>query len=57
MSIYLDKFTHAQVFINYFYSIAYYCTGKDMLAHILGAPSIDDIMSYNSLTTLYLGEM
>ena len=27
-------------------------TGEDTLAYILGAPSIDDVMSYNSLTTL-----
>ena len=28
------------------------CTCEDTLAHNLGAPYIDDIMSYNSLTTL-----
>ena len=52
MSIYSDKLKHVQVIINCFYSIAQFCTGKDMLAHISGTPSIDDIMSYNLLTTL-----
>ena len=28
------------------------CTCEDVLAYILGAPSIDDVMSCNSLTTL-----
>ena len=27
------------------------CTHEDTLAHILGTPYIDDVMSYNSLTT------
>ena len=52
MSIYSDKLTHVKVVINCLYFIAQFCTGKDMLAHISGAPSIDDIMSYNLLTTL-----
>ena len=27
------------------------CTREDTLAHILGAPYIDDVMSHNDLTT------
>ena len=46
-----DKLTHLQVVINCLYSVAQFCTGKDMLAHMSGMPSIDDVMSYNSLTT------
>ena len=51
MSIYSDKLTHVQVVINCLYSIEQFFTGKDMLIHISGVPSIDDIMSYNLLTT------
>ena len=54
MSIYSDKLRHIQVVINCLYSVAQFCTAKDMLAHILGAPSTDDVMSYDSLTTLLL---
>ena len=54
MSIYLDKLAHVQVVINCPYSVPQFCTGKDMLAHISGTPSIDDVMSYNSLTTSVL---
>ena len=50
MSIYSDKLTHVQVVINCPYSVAQFCTGKDMLAHILGALSNDDVMSYDLLT-------
>ena len=28
------------------------CTREDALAHNLGAPCMDDVMSYNSLTTI-----
>ena len=52
MSIYSDKLAHIQVVINSRYFIAQMCTCEDTLAHNLGAPYIDDIMSYNSLTTL-----
>ena len=52
MIIYSDKLAHVQVVINCQYSVAQMCTREDMLAYILGAPSIDDFMSYNSLTTL-----
>ena len=52
MSIYLDQLVHVQVVINCPYSIAQMCTREDMLAHNLGTLCIDDIMSYNSLTTL-----
>ena len=51
MSIYLDKLAHVQVIIKCRYSIAKLCAREDTLAYILGAPSIDDVMSYNSLTT------
>ena len=51
-SNYLDKLAHEQVFINSLYSVAQMCTGEDMFAYISGAPSIDDVMSYNLLTTL-----
>ena len=53
MSIYSDNLAHAQVIINCPYSIAQMCTREDTLAHNLGAPYFDDVMSYNSLTTLY----
>ena len=54
MSIYWDKLAHVQVVINCWYSVAQMCTREDMLAHILGAPYFDDVMSYNSLTTISL---
>ena len=38
--------------IAYIHSVAQICTCKDTLAHILGAPCLDDVMSYNLLTTL-----
>ena len=40
MSIYSDK-------------LAQMCTREDMLAHNLGAPYFDDVMSYNSLTAIF----
>ena len=55
MSIYSDKLAHVQVFINCPYYVAQMCTheeSEDKLTHILGASYIDDVMSYNSLTTL-----
>ena len=48
---YSDKLAHIQVAINCPYSIAQLCTGEDTLAYISGQPSIDDVQSYNSLTT------
>ena len=51
MSIYSDKLAYVQVVINYQDSIAQMCTREDMLAHNLGALYLDDLMSYNSLTT------
>ena len=38
--------------INCLLSVAQFCTGEDTLAYILRKPSIDDVMSYNSLTTM-----
>ena len=52
MSIYSDKLAHIQVVINCPYFIAQMCTHEDTLAHNLGALYIDDVMSYNSLTTI-----
>ena len=43
---------HVQVVINCPYSVAQLCTREDMLAHNLGAPYIDNIMSYNFFTTI-----
>ena len=37
-----------------YHSAAQMCTLEYVLAYILGAPSIDDVMSYNSLTTLVM---
>ena len=51
MSIYSDKLAHVQVVINCRFSVAQMCTHEDTLAHILGAPYFDDVMSYDSLTT------
>ena len=52
MSIYSDKLANVQVVINCPYSVAPMCTCEDALAHNLGDPCIDDIISYNSLTTV-----
>ena len=46
-----DKLAHVQVVINCPFSVAQMCTREDMLAHNLGAPYFDDVMSCNSLTT------
>ena len=46
MSIYSDKLAHVQVIINYRYSVSHMCTREDTLAHILGAPYVDDFMIY-----------
>ena len=54
MSMYSDKLAHVQVVINCPYSVAQMCTREDVLAYILGAPSIDDVMSYNWLTTTHI---
>ena len=48
---YSDKLAHVQVVINCQYSIAQMCTHEDTLAHNLGKPYFDDVMSYNLLTT------
>ena len=54
MSIYSDKLAHVHVVINCWARDAPMCTSEDGLAYILGAPFIDDVMSYNSLTTSVL---
>ena len=51
MSIYSDKLPQVQIIINCLHSAAQFCTGKDTLAYISSAQTIDDVMSYNSLTT------
>ena len=51
MSIYSDKLAYVRVIIHFRYSIAKMCTREDMLAHSLGMPCLDDVMSFNSLTT------
>ena len=51
MSIYSENLAHVQVVINCRYSISQMCNREDTLAHNLGSPYLDDIMSYNSLTT------
>ena len=52
MSIYSDKLAHAPVVINCQARDAPMCISEDGLAYILGAPFIDDVMSYNLLTTI-----
>ena len=54
MSIYSDRLAHIQVVINCRARDAPMCISEDGLAYILGAPFIDDFMSYNSLTTKLL---
>ena len=50
---YSYKLAHVQVVINCRYFVAQSCSREDMLAHNIGALYFDDVMSYNSLTTLY----
>ena len=52
MSFYSDKLAHVQVVNNCPYSIARMCTREDTLAYISGPLSIDEVMSYDSHTTL-----
>ena len=54
ISIYWDKVAHVQVVINCRDSVAQVCTSEDILAHKLGAPYFDDVMSYNSLTNILI---
>ena len=49
MNIYSDKLAHVQVVINCWYVIAQKCTREDTLAH-----NLDDVKSYNLLTTVWL---
>ena len=51
MSIYLEKLANVQVVFNCQYSVAEMCTGKDVLAHYLGATFLDYVMSHKELTT------
>ena len=52
MSLYSDKLAHVQVVINYRYSVAHLCTREAALAYNLGGLHFDDVMSYNSHTTV-----
>ena len=54
MSIYSDKLAHVQVVVKCRYFIAQLCTREDGLAYIFGAPFINDVMTYNLLTTLVI---
>ena len=56
MNSYSDKWAQVQVLINCSYFVAQMCTPEDMPAHNLGAPYIDDVKSYNSLTTEYVSK-
>ena len=47
-----DKLAHVQVVKNCQKTDAPMCTREDPLAYISEAPSIDDVMSYNLLTTV-----
>ena len=51
MSVYSDKLAHVQVVVNCRDSAAQMCTHEDTLAHNLGAPYLNDVVSHNSLTT------
>ena len=51
MSIYSDNLTHIQVVISCPSFDAQLCTREDTLAHKIGAPYFDDVMTHNSLTT------
>ena len=53
MSIYSDKLAHIQVIINCQNIDVPMCTREDGLALIAGAPSIDDVMSYNSHNNIF----
>ena len=48
-----SQHTYRSFGINCRYSVAQMCTPEDTLAHILGALSLDDVMSHNELTTIY----
>ena len=52
MIIYLNKLAHIQVVITCRYSLAQICTCEDTLTLYLVPPSLDDVISYNELTTL-----
>ena len=54
MSIFSDKLAHVQVIIKCRYFAAQLCTCEDTLTHNLCTLYIDDVMSYNSLTTICL---
>ena len=51
---YSDKLAHIQVVFNWPYFVAQSCAREDGLAYILGTPTIDDVMSYDSLTILII---
>ena len=49
----LLQLAQLQVVINCQYSVAQMCTREDTLAHYLGAPYLDDVISQNELTTYH----
>ena len=51
MSIYLDKFAHAQVVINCRYSVAQMRAWEDIQACLFTHSVLNDIMSQSELTT------
>ena len=51
---YLDKLAHVQVVINCQYSVAPMCTWEDTHPHLFTRPALDDVMSQNKFTTLFL---
>ena len=52
MSIYSDKLVLVQVVITCWYSVSQMRTREDALVHNLGAPCIDNVMSYNSVAQM-----
>ena len=53
MSIYSDKLANVQVFINCRYFVAQMCTREDTLAHELGAPCLDDVMTLTTVKIVF----
>ena len=53
LNSYAGKLAHVQVVINCRHFVAQMGTSEETLAHSLGMPNIDDVMSYNSLTTIF----
>ena len=54
MSIYSDKLAQVQVVINCRYSIAQMCTWEDIHPHLFKRVILDDVMSQNELTIMFM---